>query len=145
MKEFAEDNFKFDEKRWKVLLKGRKRCGKRRNCSLRAISPFPTEFSEDLYCRHVKNQGLFGKGLKYLEKYRKCWSNRINCSPFLTMFYTLSKTNHVKFLLSSVKPLNFNNLKSLQFGKDLIAFKAAFNIIVISSPLADQNQDPLEY
>ena len=32
----------------------RKHCGKRRNCSLRAISPFPTVFSKDLYCRHVK-------------------------------------------------------------------------------------------
>ena len=42
----------------------RKHCGKRRNCSLRAISPFSTVFSKDLNCRHVKNQGLFGKGLK---------------------------------------------------------------------------------
>ena len=34
----------------------RKHCGKRRNCSLRAISPFPTVFSKDLYCRHVKTR-----------------------------------------------------------------------------------------
>ena len=34
------------------LSKGRKCCGKRRNCSLRAISPFSTEFSIDLFCRH---------------------------------------------------------------------------------------------
>ena len=27
---------------------GRKHCGKRRNCSLRAISPFPTVFSKGL-------------------------------------------------------------------------------------------------
>ena len=32
----------------------RKDCGKRRNCSLRAISPFPTVFSKALRCRHVK-------------------------------------------------------------------------------------------
>ena len=38
----------------KVLQMGRKHCGKRRNCSLRAISPFPTVFSKDLYWRHVK-------------------------------------------------------------------------------------------
>ena len=31
---------------------------------LRAISSFPTLFLKDLYCRHVKNQGLFGQGLK---------------------------------------------------------------------------------
>ena len=42
---------------------GRNYSGKRRNCSLRAISPFPTVFSKDLYRRHVKKQGLFGKGL----------------------------------------------------------------------------------
>ena len=29
---------------------GRKHCGKRRNCSLRAISPFPAVFSKDFYC-----------------------------------------------------------------------------------------------
>ena len=50
--------------KWQKAFKtGRKHCGKRRNCSLRAISPFPTVFSKDLYWRHVKNQGLFGKGL----------------------------------------------------------------------------------
>ena len=38
----------------KVFQKGRKHCGKRRNCSLRAISPFPTAFSKDFYSRHVK-------------------------------------------------------------------------------------------
>ena len=32
----------------------RKHCGKRRNCSLRAISPFPTVFSKDLYYTHVQ-------------------------------------------------------------------------------------------
>ena len=55
MKEFADDNLKFNKKgRPKGLKKGRKRCGKRINCSLRAISPFSTVFSKDLYCR-VKN------------------------------------------------------------------------------------------
>ena len=33
---------------------GRKHCEKRRNCSLRAISPLLTVFSKDLYCRHLK-------------------------------------------------------------------------------------------
>ena len=42
---------------------GRKHCGKRRNCSLRAISPFPTVFSKDLYCRNVKLGACLGKGL----------------------------------------------------------------------------------
>ena len=39
---------------------GRKHCGKRRNCSLRAISPFPTVFSKDMYCRQVKTRACLG-------------------------------------------------------------------------------------
>ena len=61
LKEFADGNFDFDENGAKVLRKGRKRCGKRRNCSLRAISPFPAVFSKDLYCRHVKTRACLGK------------------------------------------------------------------------------------
>ena len=37
-----------------VIQMGRKHCGKRRNCLLRAVSPFPTAFSKDLHCRNVK-------------------------------------------------------------------------------------------
>ena len=33
---------------------GRKHRGKRRNCSLRAISPFPTVFSKGLFPRGIK-------------------------------------------------------------------------------------------
>ena len=33
-----------------VICLSRKHCGKRRNCSLRAISPFPTMFSKAVYC-----------------------------------------------------------------------------------------------
>ena len=42
----------------------RKHRGKRRNCSLRAISPFLTVFSKDLYWRHLKTRACLGKGLK---------------------------------------------------------------------------------
>ena len=41
---------------------GRIHCGKRRNCSLRAICPFPSVFKR-LILQTRKNQGLFGKGL----------------------------------------------------------------------------------
>ena len=44
LKEFADDNFKFEEN-GKVIKTGRKHCGKRRNCSSRPLSPFPTVFS----------------------------------------------------------------------------------------------------
>ena len=46
----------------KVLQTGRKHCGKKRNCSLRAIFPFPTVFSKGLCCRHVKTRACLGKG-----------------------------------------------------------------------------------
>ena len=59
LKEFADDNFTFDKNGKKVLETGRKRRGKRRNCSLRAISPFPTVFSIDLYCRPVGKKTEF--------------------------------------------------------------------------------------
>ena len=55
---------------WKwqqIFQKGRKRCGKRRNCSLRAISSFPAVFFDRLILQTRKNQGLFGKGLKRLQ------------------------------------------------------------------------------
>ena len=35
------------------------------------ISPFPTVFSKDLYCRQAKNKGLFGKGLMQCQEQRK--------------------------------------------------------------------------
>ena len=41
---------------------GRKHCGKRRNCSLQTSSPFPTVFTNDLYCRHIKSRACLGKG-----------------------------------------------------------------------------------
>ena len=46
----------------KVLQTGRKHCGKRKNCSLRGISLFPSVFSKSLDCRHVKTKACLGKG-----------------------------------------------------------------------------------
>ena len=36
--------------------------GMKRNCSLRAISPFPTMFTKDFYSKHVKTRACLGKG-----------------------------------------------------------------------------------
>ena len=58
----CRQQFQISWKWKKVLRTGRKHCGKRRNCSLRAISPFPTEFSKYLHCRHVKTRACLGKG-----------------------------------------------------------------------------------
>ena len=46
----------------KVLLKGRKHCGKRRNCSFGAVPHFSTVFLKDLFCRHVKTRACLGYG-----------------------------------------------------------------------------------
>ena len=36
--------------------------GKVEKCWLQAISPFPTVFSKDLFCSHVKSRACLGKG-----------------------------------------------------------------------------------
>ena len=46
----------------KVIQMGRKHCGKRRNCSLPAISPLPTVFSKGLFPRGVKRCHCVGMG-----------------------------------------------------------------------------------
>ena len=58
LKEFADDIFKFDENGRKLS----KTRGKRRNCSLRAISPFPTVFLKGLFPRGVKRCHCVGMG-----------------------------------------------------------------------------------
>ena len=60
LKEFADDNFKFDENGRKSIRIGRKHCGKRRKCSLRATSPV----FKRLVLQTRKKKGLFGNGLK---------------------------------------------------------------------------------
>ena len=61
----CRQQIKFHENGRKSFIWVKKHCGQRRNCSFRAISPFRTVFSKDLYCRHTcKNQGLFGKRLR---------------------------------------------------------------------------------
>ena len=50
-----------------VISLSRKHCEKRRNCSLRAISPFPTMFSKAVGCSSVKMSTLYlrSEGLRY--------------------------------------------------------------------------------
>ena len=66
MKEFADDNFKLDEDGRKFSFGVENTVGKRRNCSLRAMSPFSHSVFKRLVLKTCKNQGLFGKGLKLL-------------------------------------------------------------------------------
>ena len=53
-------------RKWqKVIQTGRKHCGKRRNCSLRAISPFSTVFSKGSFPRGIKRCHCVGMGEEY--------------------------------------------------------------------------------
>ena len=45
-----------------IICLSRKHCGKRRNCSLRAISPFPTMFSKAVCFWYVKTSIYGVKG-----------------------------------------------------------------------------------
>ena len=54
--------FQVRQKWKKVIQTGKKHCGKRRNCSLGAISPFPTVFSKGLFPRGVKRCYCVGMG-----------------------------------------------------------------------------------
>ena len=54
--------FQIGRKWQKAIQTGRKHCGKRRNCSLRAISPFPIVFSKGLLPRGVKRCYCVGMG-----------------------------------------------------------------------------------
>ena len=67
----------------KVLQKGRKHCEKSRNCSLQAISPFPTLFSKNFYCRHVKTRACLGMGWGSLKLVIVWWANRWQNFKFL--------------------------------------------------------------
>ena len=54
--------FQIRRKWQKIIQTGRKHCGKRRNCSLRPISPFPPVFSKGLFPRGVKRCHCVGMG-----------------------------------------------------------------------------------
>ena len=60
LREFADDNFKFDKNGGKFSERVENTVGKGEIA--RAISPFPTVFSKDLYCRHLKARACLGKG-----------------------------------------------------------------------------------
>ena len=62
----------------KVLRMGRKPSGKRRNCSSRAISPFPTVFSKVSSSRHVKTRDSLGKGYAKIYKMKPFYDSNLH-------------------------------------------------------------------
>ena len=63
-KKLADNNFKLNEIGSKFSKWVENVVGKGEIAEFRTISAFPTVFSKDLYCRHVKNKtrGCLGKG-----------------------------------------------------------------------------------
>ena len=63
-------------RKWhKVIQTGRKHCGTKRNCSLRAISPCPTVFSKGLFPRDVKRCHCEGMGWNYRLQTLSSWKS----------------------------------------------------------------------
>ena len=60
--------FQIWQKWQKVIQMGRKHCGKRRNCLLRAISPFLTVFSKGFVSQGRQKVSLCGNGFKLFPK-----------------------------------------------------------------------------
>ena len=54
LKEFAYDNFGFDGNGGEFFSRVENNVGDREIAHYGAITPFPTVFSKDLYCRHIK-------------------------------------------------------------------------------------------
>ena len=110
---------------------GRKHCGKRRNCLLRAISPFPTVFSKGLFPRGVKRWHCVGMGFLFstqsqlfitlkkrpfeyiVGKKRKSWEPAF--SPFPATFSYHLKGNfcfQVTFILSFANDFDLDQSKN---------------------------------
>ena len=83
LKEFADDNFRFDENGKKFSKRG-ENTGRSRNYSSRAISASPSVFKRCVL-QTRKNQDLFGKGLR-LFKVRFFWEKVQSSYKELTFF-----------------------------------------------------------
>ena len=62
MKELADYNFKFDENGRKIPKWVENTVGKGEIAHYEQFLFFPTVFSTDLYCKHMKTRACFGKG-----------------------------------------------------------------------------------
>ena len=92
--------------------KGSKHCRKRRNCSLQAISSFPTVFSKDLYSRHVKTRACLRISMTLL------FNPFPNKPMFLRVYHTsLLKTLWEKKILLVTSNFSFSHSVLYPFGE----------------------------
>ena len=76
-------------RKWqKSIQTGRKRCGKRRNCSFRAISPFPTVFSKGLFAKGRQKVSLCGNGLRNRSIISKHSPSCFGISKMISCFFS---------------------------------------------------------
>ena len=119
-------------------LMGRKHCEKRRNCSLRAISPFPTVFSKGLFPRGVKRCHCVGMGWiwwkwqKVLQTSRKHCGKVRNCLlQAISPFPTVSSVSDS----SKLKDFAYNNLRYDENKKKNIGWARDWTTnLLLSSP-----------
>ena len=104
----------------KVLQKSRKHCGKRRNCSLRAISSFPHNVFNRLVLQTRKNKGLFGKGLRWknLKIHHKHFSRGIVLQKELAAHFFLPFSKTFTILLD----INHLSASALKWDKYIIQY-----------------------
>ena len=63
LREFADENFKFDKNGKKVFQKGRNTVGEKGEIArYEQFLLFPHSVSKDIYCKHVKTRACLGKG-----------------------------------------------------------------------------------
>ena len=78
LKEFADDDFKFDENGWKFYKKVENSVGKGEIACYKQFSIFPTVFSKDLYSRHIKTRACLGI-IKSLPKNKNLFKSESIC------------------------------------------------------------------
>ena len=78
----------------------RKHCGKRRNCSLQAISPFPTMFSKVVCCIFRQNEYLWSKGLNTIQGINKYFDANNTSSERMKHFGVAIVRNCYKCILN---------------------------------------------
>ena len=62
LKEFADNNLKFDKNGRKFSKRVENTVEKGESAHYEQFSPFPTMFSKDLYCIHLKTRACLGRG-----------------------------------------------------------------------------------
>ena len=93
----------------------RKHSGKKRNCWLQAIPPFPTVFFKRFVLQTRKNNGLFGNGIKKRGKGENSDNHHF---PLLPQCFPTSNGNILSFLarlkLSSANACNLDELENCE-------------------------------